>query len=114
MNTIPNPDNWMDVATILLVALIAAVPSWLALRSHKAVRDQAGAVEDIKAQVVNGHEGKPALRADIDMIREEIAGIRDELRGGFAALRGDIGEERATRRSEDAAIRDQIARRYPR
>lgn len=105
MNTIPNPDSWMDVFTILMVSAIVAVPSWLAARNHKVVRA-------IKDQVVNGHA--TPMREDLDMLREEIAGLRDEVRGGFAALRGDIGEERATRRSEDAAIRDQIARRYPR
>lgn len=105
MNTIPNPDNWMDVVTILVATAIVAVPSWLAARNHKVIKA-------VKDQVVNGHT--TPMREDLDMLREEIAGLRDEVRGGFAALRGDIGEERATRRSEDAAIRDQIARRYPR
>ena len=105
MNTIPNPDNWMDVVTILVATAIVAVPSWLAARNHKVIKA-------VKDQVVNGHT--TPMREDIDLLRGEIAGLRDEVRGGFAALRGDIGEERATRRSEDAAIRDQIARRYPR
>ena len=103
MNPIPNPDSWMDVFTILMVSAIVAVPSWLAARNHKVVRA-------IKDQVVNGHV--TPMREDIDLLRGEIAGLRDEVRGGFAAMRGDIGEERATRRSEDAAIRDQIARRH--
>lgn len=102
MNPIPNPDSWMDVFTILMVSAIVAVPSWLAARNHKVVRA-------IKDQVVNGHS--TPMREDIDLLRGEIAGLRDEVRGGFAAMRGDIGEERATRRAEDAAIRDQIAQR---
>ena len=35
MNTIPNPDDWMDVITIIAVALIAGVPSWFAIKAHK-------------------------------------------------------------------------------
>lgn len=103
MNTIPNPDGWLDAFVILMVALIAAVPSWAALRNHRSL-------QQVKDQVINGHEGKPALRADMDSIREEIAGIRDEMRGGFAALRGDIGEERLARRAGDDAIRDELHR----
>lgn len=65
----------------------------------------------IKGQVVNGHT--TPMRADMDLMRDDIAGMRDEMRGGFAALRGDLTEERATRRSEDLAIREKIARHHP-
>ena len=64
MTTIPNPDSWMDVATIIVVAMIAGLPAWLALRSHREVRKQGESVEAIKGHVVNGHE-RP-MRADLD------------------------------------------------
>lgn len=102
MNTIPNPDNWLDVATIIIVALIAAVPSWLAARNHRTI-------QAVKNQVVNGHT--TPMRVDIDLMREEIGGMRDEMRGGFAAMRNDIAEERNARRAGDEVLRDEINRR---
>lgn len=106
----PAVDNLLDLVGNLWYGLVliavAAVPAWFAARNHKGIKK-------IQDQVINGHEGKPPMRADIDMMRDEISGIRDELRGGFAALRSDITEERATRRAEDAAIRDEITRHHP-
>lgn len=102
MNTIPNPDNWLDVATIIIVALIAAVPSWLAARNHRTI-------QAVKDQVVNGHA--TPMRVDIDLMREEIGGMRDEMRGGFAAMRNDLAEERNARRAGDEVLRDEINRR---
>ena len=110
MNQIPNPDNWMDVFTILVATAMLAVPSWLGIRNHKGISEVKKQNEAIVGQVINGHEGKPALRADMDAIREEITGMRDEMRGGFAALRGDISEERLARRAGDEAIRDELHR----
>lgn len=99
-----NPDSWMDVFVLLSLAIIAAVPSWAALRNHRSL-------QQVKDQVVNGH--KTAMRADMDAMRDELGGMRDEMRGGFAAVRGDISEERLARRAGDDSIRDWIARHHP-
>lgn len=104
MNAFPNPDNWMDVFTILLVSAMVALPSWLAARNHKTI-------QAVKDQVVNGHA--TPMRADLDMMREEIAGIRDELRGGFASIRADLTDEREARRAGDRSLRDEISRHHP-
>ena len=116
MNGWFNPDSWLDLLSQVLLVIgglsIAVVPSWLATRrNHDAIKAVDAKADAIVGQVVNGHAGKPALRVDIDMIREELGGIRDEMRGGFAALRGDISEERLARRAGDDAIRDEIDRR---
>ena len=116
MNGWFNPDSWLDLLSQVLLVIgglsIAVVPSWLATRrNHDAIKAVDAKADAIVGQVVNGHAGKPALRVDIDVIREELGGIRDEMRGGFAALRGDISEERLARRAGDDAIRDEIDRR---
>lgn len=118
MNGWFNPDNWLDLASQILLVVgglaIAVVPSWLATRrNHDAIKAVDAKADAIVGQVVNGHAGKPALRVDIDVIREELSGIRDEMRGGFAALRGDISEERLARRAGDDASRDEIDRHHP-
>lgn len=103
-----DPEGWVDLVDhawygLVLIA-VAGVPAWIAARTHRAI-------QQVKEQVVNGH--RTPMRADMDLMRDDIAGMRDEMRGGFAALRGDLTEERATRRSEDLAIREKIARRHP-
>lgn len=98
MNTIPDPENWLDVVTILSVALIAAVPSWLAHRNHKVVRD-------IKDQVVNGHE-KP-MRFDLDRAIASIEALGEDVR----RLRKDLMAEEDHRRVQIAGIYDEIEHR---
>lgn len=98
MNTIPNPDNWLDVFTILAVALIAAVPSWLAHRNHKVVKD-------IKDQVVNGHENP--MRFDLDRAISAIADLADDVRN----LRKDLMAEEDHRRVQISDLRDEIEHR---
>lgn len=112
MNTIPNPDSWMDVATILLVALIAAVPSWLALRSHKAVQRQSDSVQEIKAQVVNGHADARPLREDIDIVTTAVQAVReglDTLGIDVHGLRADLREEAEARRAHVGELRSDLA-----
>ena len=104
MSTIPNPDSWMDVATILLVALIAAVPSWLALRSHKAVQSQAESVKSIEAQVINGHGDKP-MRADLDRVIVSLEALGEDVRG----LRLDLAEEEQSRRGHVSELRSDLS-----
>lgn len=95
MNTIPNPDNWMDVFTILAVALIAAVPSWLTYKNHKVVKD-------IKNQVVNGHE--QPLRFDIDRALSAIEALTVDVR----SLRTALMQEEDHRRIQINDLRDEI------
>lgn len=98
MNTIPNPDNWMDVFTIIAVALIAAVPSWLTYKNHKVVKD-------IKNQVVNGHENP--MRFDLDQAISAIADLADDVRN----LRKDLMAEENHRRLQISDLRDEIEHR---
>lgn len=98
MNTIPDPENWIDVVTILAVALIAAVPSWLAARNHKVVKD-------IKDQVVNGHE--QPMRFDLDRAIDAINALGDDLR----RLRKDLMAEEDHRRLQIADLREELDHR---
>lgn len=98
MNAIPDPENWLDVVTILAVALIAAVPSWLAARNHKVVKD-------IKDQVVNGHE--QPMRFDLDRAIDAINALGDDLR----RLRKDLMAEEDHRRLQIADLREELDHR---
>jgi len=112
MDTIPNPDSWMDVATILLVALIAAVPSWLALRSHKAVEQQGSSVQEIRAQIVNGHGEARPLRADLDLVADAVQNVRNavgSLSDDLHGLRADLREESDARRAHVGELRSDLA-----
>jgi hypothetical protein len=102
VNTIPNPDNWMDVFTILAVALIAAVPSWLAHKNHKVVKK-------IEGQVVNGHggEGKPGLRDDLDRAIAAIEALSHDLR----SLKADLMLESDHRRLQISDLQDELHHR---
>jgi cytochrome b len=94
-----NPDNWMDVFTILAVALIAAVPSWLAHRNHKVVKD-------IKNQVVNGHT-ETNLRNDVDRAIAAIEALAHDVR----ALKSDLMVESDHRRLQISDLRDELDHR---
>ncbi|HPJ19793.1 MAG TPA: DUF2746 domain-containing protein [Actinomycetota bacterium] len=107
MNTIPNPDSWMDVATIIVVALIAGLPAWLALRSHKEVRKQGESVEAIRGQVVNGHE-RP-MRADLDALLVAMETLREAVEDERALRREQIHELRADIDSRFASLHQQIS-----
>ena len=107
MTTIPNPDSWMDVATIIVVALSAGLPAWLALRSHKEVRKQGESVEAIKGHVVNGHE-RP-MRADLDALLVAMETLREVVEDERALRREQIHELRADIDSRFASLRQQIS-----
>lgn len=98
MTTIPDPENWLDVFTILMVALIAAVQSWLTHRNHKTIRD-------IKDQVVNGHENP--MRFDLDRAISAISDLADDVRN----LRKDLMAEEDHRRVQISDLRDEIEHR---
>jgi hypothetical protein len=99
VTTVPfQPDDWMDVFTILAVALIAAVPSWLAHRNHKVVKD-------IKNQVVNGHENP--MRFDLDRAIDAISALGEDVR----RLRKDLMAEEDHRRLQISDLRDELDHR---
>ena len=100
MNTIPDPENWLDVFTILAVALIAAVPSWLAHRNHKIV-------QDIKGQVVNGHKDSPPLRADLDRAIAAIEALGHDVR----SLKADLMLESDHRRLQISDLQEELHNR---
>jgi hypothetical protein len=100
MQQIPDPENWLDVLTILAVALIAAVPSWLAHRNHKVVNE-------IKGQVVNGHKDSPPLRADLDRAIAAIDALGEDVR----LLRKDLMAEEAHRRLQITDLREELDHR---
>lgn len=61
--------NWLDILDHVWIGLVvvgaAAIPSWLAARNHRSIKD-------IKDQVVNGHAKEPdapKLRDDIDQMK---------------------------------------------
>ena len=97
----------MDVATIIVVALIAGLPAWLALRSHKEVRKQGESVEAIKGHVVNGHE-RP-MRADLDALLVAMETLREVVEDERALRREQIHELRADIDSRFASLRQQIS-----
>ena len=112
MNTVPfNPDNWLDFATIVIVALIAAVQSWLAARNHGTLKTIRGQTEEIKGQVVNGHSAAPPLRADLDRITEAFMRLESkmELLGeSLSGLREDGTAEKRVRREEIRELREDV------
>jgi hypothetical protein len=87
VNTIPDPENWLDVFTIIMVALIAAVPSWLAHRNHKTIND-------IKSQVVNGHSSP--MRSDLDKAIAAIEALGHDIK----SLRAAVADEEDRRRAQ--------------
>ncbi len=108
MNTIPNPDSWSDVVTIIIVTAIVAGPTWLTARANRAIKDVHQQVLVVREQVVNGHTSP--LRSDVDEMRTAVSSLRDEVRGGFSLLRADLAEERSVRRDGDVQLREEILR----
>lgn len=116
MTGYPDPSSWMDAVTIIVVALFAAVPSWLTIRASKSIHKSVG---EVREQVVNGHTSP--MRADLDEMRVALSNLRDEVRGGFSSLRADLAEERSARRDGDLSTKEEIitriekdfARRFP-
>lgn len=108
MNTIPNPDSWADVITIVIVTLIVAGPTWIAARTQQKIHEVHQTVAVVKEQVVNGHTSP--LRSDVDEMRTALSSLRDEVRGGFSSLRADLAEERSVRRDGDVQLREEILR----
>lgn len=100
MQTIPNPDSWMDVVTILLVAALASIPSWFAIKARQSS-------DEVRNQVVNGHADAPPLRADLDRV---IASL-DQLSQDVRAIRTDLRDEEERRREHVGELREEVHRR---
>jgi hypothetical protein len=102
VNTVFNPDGWMDAFVILAASAMVAVPSWFAARNHKGI-------EAVKAQVQNAHSTN--LRDDVDRAINAV----EQLGSDFRGLRQDLATEEARRRSEVAELErrlDQVSRRH--
>ncbi len=96
MQSIPNPDSWMDVATIIIVSLIVAVPSWLSLRNHKQLAR-------MDKSISNGHTSP--LREDVDEIRDTLGHIRADIhavKSELGDIRHELREERKDRLDLDS------------
>lgn len=101
MNGWFNPDSWMDIVSQLLLLIgalaIAIAPSWYT--THKTLKK-------VTDQVVNGHAGKPPLRADLDRCLSAIEALGHEIN----ALRSDLHAERDSRRSQVDDLRSDVDR----
>lgn len=96
----------MDVITIIAVAALISVPSWLTIRTHKTLDKVDQKVGVVKDQVVNGHTSP--MRQDMDEMRSALSNLRDEVRGGFSSVRADLDEERSARRDADMEIMEHV------
>lgn len=97
MNTVFNPDSWMDVFVLLALAMIAAVPSWAALRNHKSIKEVADSVNNRPT----------SLRDDVDRAITSIEALAHDVRG----LRQDLTDERTVRRSAVADLYTELDNR---
>ena len=91
MNSIPNPDNWMDVFTILAATAMVAIPSWFAHRNHKDLKE-------VVYQTKNQHDTN--LRDDVDRAIDAIEKLGHDFRG----MRQDLAAEENRRRTEVAEL----------
>lgn len=103
MTTWLEVNDWLDLAANAYIGLVliavAAVPSWLAARNHRSIRD-------IKDQVVNGH-ADTNLRNDIDKALQAIESLAQDVRG----LRRDQMAEEEHRRLQVADLRSELDHR---
>jgi len=91
VNTIPDPNSWMDVFTILAATAMVAIPSWFAARNHKSIKK-------VTDQVVNGHTSP--MRADLDQMRDTLNEIHTDVRlvkTDISDIRAELREERKDR-----------------
>lgn len=94
-----NLDLLMNLWIGLVLITVAAVPSWLAHRSHKTIRE-------IKGQVVNDHP-TTNLRDDLDRALDAIEAVACDVRG----LRKDLMAEEDHRRLQISDLRDELEHR---
>ena len=111
LTNLANPDDWMDVVDHIIIGLfmllIAAIPTWLTVRSNKGIKD-------IKNQVVNGHS--TALREDLDRaikaienVGNDLASFRRIISEEVSHLRSELVDEEARRRNHIAEVRLEVS-----
>lgn len=101
MNSIPNPDSWLDAVVILAAVMMTSIPSWFAIKAHRSA-------EAVRGQVVNGHKDAPPMRADLDRAIAAIDQLGHEVRG----IRQDMISEEQRRRSHIDELRQDVDRRF--
>ena len=98
MNGWFNPDNWLDLVSQILLILgaigIAVVPSVIAARSHKSIKQVSEDTRKLDKSISNGHDYP--LRTDVDEIRETLKDIRGDMKG----LKSDVSDIRSEIRQE--------------
>lgn len=96
-------NDWLDLVANAYIGLVliavAAIPSWLAHRSHKTIRR-------IEGQVVNSHP-ETNLRDDLDRAIDAINNVASDVRG----LRKDLLAEEDHRRLQINDLRDELEHR---
>jgi hypothetical protein len=99
MNSIGfNPDNLMDVVTIVVVALISAVSTVYASKAHKGI-------SAVREQVENKHASN--LRDDIDRCIHAVESLTHDLQN----LRRDLMAESDHRRLQISDLRTELDHR---
>ncbi|MEC4616173.1 DUF2746 domain-containing protein [Tsukamurella tyrosinosolvens] len=94
MNGVPfNPDSWMDIVAILIVAVTSTIGAIAGVRGHRAAKQA-------NEQVSNSH--RTNLRDDLDAVGAKV----DDLADAFASyVREDRAARRETNRRLDAQER---------
>ena len=87
----------MDVITIIVVALIVAIPSLLSMRNHRSITE-------VRDQVKNAHSTN--LRDDLDRAITAIEALAQDLAG----LRHDLLTERDSRKAQVDDLRGDVDR----
>jgi hypothetical protein len=94
--------NWLDVfdhfVVIIGAILLAAIPSVLAHRNHKGIKE-------VQNQVKNAHTTN--LRDDLDRAINAVEALGNDVRG----LRQDLVMEEERRRRQIIELRDDVERR---
>jgi len=94
--------NWLDVfdhfVVIIGAILLAAIPSVLAHRNHKGIKE-------VQNQVKNAHTTN--LRDDLDRAINAVEALGNDVRG----LRQDLVMEEERRRRQISELRDDVERR---
>ena len=102
MNWPADAQNWLDVfdhfVVIIGAILLAAVPSVLAHRNHKGIKE-------VQNQVKNAHTTN--LRDDLDRAINAVEALGTDVRG----LRQDLVMEEERRRRQISELRDDVERR---
>ena len=98
MNTIPDPNSWMDVFTILAATAMVAIPSWLAARNHRSLKKVSEDTTRLDKNISNGHT--TPLRLDVDDILATLGYIRTDVqtvKSDLHDLRNELRDERKDR-----------------